>query len=324
MSRQPPALTTTLRGTKLEGAVSKRIKNHHFVPKVLQKRFRTEDNRIWYSERGTDGRFSQPELRNIEKTFRIRNYYTVLENGQPSDAIERLFYGEIDNFLGDFIPEVLGIFDADKVPRLSEASLESARTVAMEMAKRTPEFVKQYESDQEIGQSLVESVLAGLEDETDFEKRSHYLEILNDPALLRQYGRDVRVRATVKRSEKTAEALKDFKVRWAVSETHHSFILSSMMAYRIGNGGPNGLINPNMEIWLPISPKISMVLTRDKANRIPDRVVEAPFHIREVNEYAARNSSQIASHSKRLIESLTGKKAKLKLAYQPEHKLSRI
>jgi len=61
---------------------------------------------------------------------------------------------------------------------------------------------------------------------------------------------------------------------------------------------------PKMEMWMPISPKVAIVLVRDKEQKIPLRVVDCPDHIRKVNEYAMRKSIYIASHSEKLLKSL--------------------
>jgi len=96
----------------------------------------------------------------------------------------------------------------------------------------------------------------------------------------------------------------DFVPRWAVIEGKNSFILSSLIAYRIGNGGHNGLANPNMEIWMPIAPKYAIVMLQDPEGKITHRVSEPRVHVRKVNEFAVRNSSYVASHSHKLLRSL--------------------
>ena len=283
-----------------------RSKNHHFVPKVMQKPFAAQSKLIWYSTRNSEGLFGRPELKSIGKTFRIRDYYTVLNGDNRSDTIEKKFYGPIDDYLGRLLPNVFEAFDRREIPTFTSVSLDSIRKVILEIAKRTPDFIKKH-SDVETGRQIVEASVLSIPTSTESARRSQLLKDLQDPQRLKDYGRDVRVRATIRRSLKIEDALQSFSVRWAVSETRHSYILSSMMAYRIGNGGSNGFSNPNMEIWMPISPKISLVLAQDPMNSIPLMVIDTPAHIRQVNEYAVQNSEQIASHSRELLESLIGK-----------------
>ena len=272
---------------------------------MLQKPFTKNQKNIWYSQRDEDGSYSAPQYRNIASCFRINDYYTILDGDDRSDVIERHFYGKIDNYLGEMIPKVLLAFANGNVPTLSGEALNNLRQVIMQLAKRTPDFVKDH-NDVEMGLHFVKSILEEMDEQSDLIERKIYEGHLNDPAKLRDYGRDIRNRATLPNSDRINKALENLHVRWSKIETEHSYILSSMMAYRIGNGGPNGLMNPNMEIWMPVTPKIALVLIGKHHKSVPHVVTDTRDHIRKVNEYAMRNSTQIASQSKELLESLTG------------------
>lgn len=286
--------------------MAERSKHHHFVPKVLQRSFCFEGERIWYVERNSDGRFMCPEPRNIRSCFRSRNYYTVLADGKPSDLVERKFYGKIDDYLGRILPEFFASFGRNEVPTFSGRPLESLRNVIFEMIKRTPEFTKDY-NEIDIGKEIVERELISLGKGDPNPQRVQQLEgELNDQQKLLELGRTVRVRSTIQRSKQVESMLEDFVVRWAISRSKHSYVLSSKIVHRIGNGGSNGLSNPNMEIWMPISPKIAIVLLRDPESKIPLTVTDRMSSIRKLNEHAVENSQQIASHSRKLIESLVG------------------
>ena len=290
--------------------MSNRSKVHHFLPRVMQKSFCFRDNEIWYAEKKTDGKFKSPELTSTEKAFQISNYYSIRINGELSDVAETKYFGRVDNLLGSLIPDVLSSFDRGEVPVFSEDYLSLLHDLVYVMIKRTPEFPLNYK-DLNAGKEIVREAIDKLgtcyEDQVLREKLVLELE---DPVALSSYGRDVRVGAIVRPSERVKRAMSNLVVRRAVSRSKHSFILSSKIAYRIGNGGSNGLSNPNMEIWMPISPKISMVLLRDPTNSIPSIYVDTPTHIRKVNEFAAQNSGRIASKSQKLIESLTGVKSR--------------
>ena len=282
----------------------KRSRHHHIVPKALQKSFCFEGKTLWYCERGADGKFSKPAVRNIGSAFVIFDYNTVLVGGKPSDIVESQFYGKIDNYLGQLLPSLVAGFKERRVPTFSGKSLTSLQRVIFEMVKRTPDFTKKND-DIKTGREIVEAELSAL-DEGDHREgdRVRVVADLNNDVVLRQLGRHARVSATISQMPLVNDALKEFSVRWATIEGKESFILSSLMAYRIGNGGNNGLSNPDMEIWMPISPKVSLVLVRDPLNKIPLRVPEVRDHVRAVNEFAVANSNFIASHSDTLLKSL--------------------
>ncbi|MGV2103420.1 DUF4238 domain-containing protein [Rhizobium sp. 21-4511-3d] len=287
--------------------MSQRSKNHHYVPQVLQRRFAVSKQEIWHSRRGEDGLFEAPKLRLIDKTFKLRNYYTVEVDGVSSDVVERRFYGPIDDYLGKVLPEVFESFDRGVVPTFSGRALTSLQRVVLEMTKRTPDFVAAY-VDETKGREFVEELLADTSGELLDEDRVVLQKELGNAARLREYGRQIRVTATVRESDDVHEALVPFQARWVMSRGTHSYILTSRMAMRIGNGGHNGLANPDAEIWMPVSPKVCLVLVRDAGRKIPLRVDDSTANIRQFNEYAASVSREIASHSPELLESLTGKK----------------
>ncbi len=292
-----------------------RSKQHHIVPQVLQRQFAEQANKLWHSKVSLEGQCDAPRLKEIKKVFKLRNYYTVLENNELSERVEKEFYAKIDGYLGSVLPQINASFEKGSTPTFPGEELERIRRVILEMAKRTPDFTKPYE-DAEIGKEVLQSALSEIADPRTSKEGLQLLSDLNDHARLRDLGRNVRVRGTIERSERVEAALQNFSVRWALSKTNHSFILSSRMVYRIGNGGPNGLSNPNMEIWMPLGPKTALVLLRDPKNHVPMAIELESRKIREVNEYARRTSREIASGSRKLMESLTGKKA---VTWKPEN-----
>ncbi|MEC7764141.1 MAG: DUF4238 domain-containing protein [Pseudomonadota bacterium] len=286
--------------------MSSRSKRHHFVPKVLQKAFCADGDRIWYAARDATGRYSRPELRNTEKTFWERNLYTVLEDGLPSDIIEKRYFGTLDDYLGKIIPDITKHFANREAPLLTGDDLNGFREAMFVMATRTPDFISS-DDDLVTGRELVQGVLSETQGNPELENTPELRKLtreLTDDAILRAYGRNIRVRALVKPNPKIIATLKEFSLRWSIAPERHSYILSSLIAYRIGNGGSNGLGSPSMEMWMPISPKIAAVLVRDPENKIPLAVRDQRDHVREINEFAARKSRQIASDSEKLLTSL--------------------
>ncbi|WP_319568974.1 DUF4238 domain-containing protein [Cohaesibacter marisflavi] len=283
-----------------------RAVNHHIVPEVLQKQFSIngERVRVWRSKRDNAGLYPPPEKKKISKSFVTRDYNTILKGTKPSDHVEKEFYGRVDDFLGRWLPEVENILQNRSVPAFNPGALVSVREMVKVMLMRTPDFAN-LSSDIEIGKDVVESsILARTHQGPESQSASDLLSILDDKKQLAAIGRDIRVRGTVCGNKKISAVLSEFFPHWAVSSTNHSFILSSRMVYRVGNGGSNGLLNPNMEIWFPISPKIALVLTRNINSNIPLICSEPPEHIRQVNLYAVKSSYEVASHSEKLLSSL--------------------
>lgn len=289
-----------------------RIKNHHFLPKSLQKHFTINNNEqnIWYADKSiSTGQFKRPELRNIESVFRIKDLYTISKSGKLSDIVERTHYGPIDDALGKILPEIKSVLNKGGVPKFSDSSLTALRRIVIEMFKRTPEFGFDEEPDKVgsrvITEILDENIESLTEQEIVFLKSE-----LNNNKRVKALGREIITRAKINKMNLVDGVLDRYSIRWVETDPKHSFILSSLCCYRIGNGGSNGLGNINAEVWMPISPRYCMVMVQDPYGKVPLRLPIDTRKIREVNEFAARHSNSIASHSQELIESLTGQKAR--------------
>lgn len=292
---------------------NRRSIKHHYIPKVIQKNFTTEagGSKIWYSSRKDGyGKYSHPELRNISSTFQERNLYTTSGESGPSDIIERKFYGPLDSALGTLVPKLLSQLSDGIVPEFSGDALKDIRAIIFDMIKRTPDFTRSY-SDEDVAKAGIEDLLrndGNIFTQSDVEDMKLSLK---NPAYLKALGRDAVSRARIKPLSKVSETLNQFSIRWAAINSKHSFVLPSMGGYRIGNGDHNGLANEKVEIWMPISPKYCMIMMRDPYRKVPLLNHISASKIREINEYAIKNGRAIASHSRPLIESLTGMKVKI-------------
>ena len=73
--------------------------------------------------------------------------------------------------------------------------------------------------------------------------------------------------------------------------------------YRISNGTADRLGSENVEIWFPISPRYCLVLHALKNS--PNSIITWPQRkVREVNEFIARESLEVGSHSNKLLRSV--------------------
>ena len=289
----------------------KRSRKHHYVPMALQRHFSENKKNIWYSEIDEYGEYLDPKYRNIESTFRGFDFYTVLDKeGNPTDLVEKQFYGAIDDYLGALLKEIHAGFDSGDTPVFEGEQLISLHHLVLNLASRTPYMSDgKVFDDIEIGRTFAQDVLAALELRApDHPEIGRFQSMLRDQRLLNLHGKDIRVRGQALPKNGAIEALSDFVVRWAISCGKHSFVLQGSVIYRIGNGGPNGLSNPNCEWWMPISPKRALILVRDPGNRFPLVYKISRDHIREINESSVHNRRELASPSRELLKSITQRK----------------
>lgn len=282
----------------------RRSRTHHYIPKGLQKNFCFEGKRIWYSEKESTGKYSKPEVRNIDSTFQKKDYYTVRDKGKPSDVVEKNFYSKLDDFLAKLVESVLVSFEDGIIPTFDSEGEKIVARALFYCVKRNPDFSSRFD-DHQIGLQVTEEMLDAV---SEWDGSHELIESLNrrkeNRIDLRSIGRDIRVRAQLQSSDKLEAELDTLNVRWAVSEGSHSFILCSNLVYRIGNGGPNGLSNPDFEMWLPISPKKALVLMRVRSRDVPLVVKIDRDHMRKINLYGVDESHCIASHDQKLLQSL--------------------
>lgn len=201
------------------------------------------------------------------------------------------------------IPFVLRGLEEGRYTSFAGEEHSNFMRVLYALMKRTPRF-SPLEPDSDIGRDVVAKIIAEMQSADIPLKEIERQEAdLRDPKKLRAIGRTIRVSAQTSNSDAVHELLKRFSVRYVFAEKS-SFVLSDLMVYRIGNGGSNGIGNPNVELWLPLSPKFAMVLLRDDEGMIPLISGIGRQKMREINSFAVRNGSQVGSNSYELLASL--------------------
>jgi hypothetical protein len=147
---------------------AKRSRHHHYVPKALQRCFSENRKNIWYSAIGENGKYLSPEWRNIDSTFKAFDFYTVLDSeGKPTDAVEKNFYGIIDDHLGTLLQEVHDRFDRGKTPIFKGEQLTSLHHLVLNLASRTPHLgAGNAFDDVEIGRTFASDMISVLESQS--------------------------------------------------------------------------------------------------------------------------------------------------------------
>lgn len=272
------------------------------MPKSLLKHFTDESGKLWYATRpSTKDSFGPVVQRTPEGSFWRRNFFTTLdEANRPSDSVERNFYGAVDNHIGKLIPEVKEILASGRFPIFSNSALDAFRHLIIALYKRSIDTVADFD-EKDVGSEVIESISRDATSQLGI-SRSELISQLNLPNPV-AIGRDVRVGAQILYPGDLIDALEGSNVSVIEAEGRSSFIIGSRMVYRIANGTTDKIGSVNVEIWLPITPKFSLVL--HKIPRYPRAVIVWPkSKVREVNDYICRSCLEVASHSELLIRSL--------------------
>ena len=279
----------------------KRSKRHHHNPIVLQKPFQSKPGKIWYAEKNKDGRFFVFEERNHESAFWERNYNTTIEDGRPSDRLETGFWGAVDDHLGKLVPKIDDALENSTIPLFSGEPLDSLYNLFAALMMRSPDILPDYDA-AEMGREVANQTIE-LSTELSEKERT----FLNSSDRMVQNGRHIIAMSRVAEPTRVLAALREYEVRFVRSEARSAFILGSRLVYRIGNGGNTHLDNPNTELWLPISPRSTVVLVKSRPET-PHCVEFSRAKVRKFNEYVCRSSSKVGSHSYKLLRSLTRSK----------------
>lgn len=283
-----------------------RSKRHHYVPQGLQKYFCNDDGKIWFAKRTSlTKQFSGLEARNTSSAFQQRNFYTVLSDlDQPSDEVEREFYGVVDDQVGKTIAEVVPIVSQGFAPRFRDQALESFKNLVIALYQRSVDLTQNHD-ELEIGQSIINNSVEDVSEKFGL-SQDEAIKELNFPDA-KQLGRDIRVRAQTVRPDLVLAALDAYQVATIVAEGKSSFVLGSRMVYRISNGTKDPLGSKNVELWFPITPKYCLIL--HALGEIALKPVVWPSNkVREINEYIVERCNEVGSHSDKLLLSLLNRK----------------
>lgn len=277
-------------------------KRHHYVPQCLIRNFCDESGRVWFSERDERGLYKCPEQRNTKSVFYENYYYSIEVRGRPSDYIEKSYYQKIDDRLAILIGRVLDCERRGCIDLL-RGEVRELSWIVYALLVRNPNFIAKFvECEISTGREIVERALR----HSNLEENQRFFaeKLLSSRQELKKLGRTARVSAQVSPPSEVAPYLDALSAKIVRCSGRHSFIISDFPVYRIGNGGANGLRNINSEMWLPISPKVALVLLNESVSAVPDFNVLDRDRVREINVFAVRNSAGVASHSRQLISSL--------------------
>lgn len=283
-----------------------RSKDHHYIPQAVQKAFAVEGTQqnIWFSKRDSrSGLFRKPQLRNVESTFFERNLYTITVDDKRSDIIERKYYGAIDDFLGKLLPEVLSALNRGYVPTLGDETERHLRLVVMEMLKRTPHAFEGVDMDEQIERMFLSMNSDNIPQELIAELKKEF----SDPRQRESFIKEIAAKGRTGPNPKIAGELDNFTIKWAATDGKHAFILSSRYCYMVGSGDVPALSRERVEVWMPISPRYCLVMLRKSVRGVADVTMIDSDKVRNFNLHAARTSTSIGSHSRKLVESIASK-----------------
>jgi len=272
-------------------------RRHHFVPRMLQKRFVDPHGWLHAYNRNRPG-LKIYKTKPLNLFVQGQLYSEIGEDGRRRPITERKL-GVLEHSADGVISKIIAAARAGRPPQLDALELDVWYLFLTLQWKRVPDLRDSPESTG-MAEEVFRSVLA--------DARAKY------PHLCDQINRmeepDIRTRmihnsrlSSLSVSEDVLDALRSRGMAVLRSvRANKQFVLASRPVVKLTHPGKTDLRHPECETWLAIAPDIAVGLGkgRDKISLHS----ATPDNVRHLNLAAAGQSTTIASASEALIRSL--------------------
>lgn len=121
--------------------MSKISGDHHYVPKAILKNFCFSGKSVFYLRK--NGRTKDIEPRNINSIFSRRHYNTfVRSDGQRTDALEKFFANEFDNYIVGWVAQFEEAIRTGILRFHSDHNRRRFIQIFFNHTKRSPDFIE--------------------------------------------------------------------------------------------------------------------------------------------------------------------------------------
>lgn len=272
-------------------------KKHHFVPRMLLRRFADSEERFFHYTR------HRQEICQVHiSTVFCRNHLYAMPpvEGERDVTLEKRF-AEIEDVMSTLFDLLVPAVMEEKYPRLRDAEREALGLFLYQQWRRVPDFHEEVMGMAGCVAAIREAISQFEADIRPItaEERTRFL----SSEATKRFQQSARVRSFASASRATVQTLLEKGLFFGLAPARKSFIIASHPVLKvIPHGAPNALSDPMVEAWLPIHPRIVMAFAGTPAQQgivqIPER------EVRRYNLAVARRSTEFASTSRDLVESV--------------------
>lgn len=270
-------------------------KRHHYVPRMMQKRFVNEKGRLHCIRRE---RLDKPFEVGPNQLFVETNSFSMIDKHNSKDLALEKYYSELENDLDPIFQQM-----CDAAQPANQLSFESGVKEAIaefvyNQLRRSPDYHRRIASDLVVQGALHETVTKLV---ADFPAKAAEIERILDEKHLPMLIHNVRVGSLRLRPGKVLSVLQRMSICvLSIKKAKKSFVLGSIPVVKVGS---NALEHKNCEIWMPISARVAVgfVWGTPHQNCVVGLDTE---EIRRLNLAIARQSSALAAASPELVKSL--------------------
>ena len=274
-------------------------KRHHFVPRVLLKRFVDNNGWLHYFSKLE----SPPRVRpsRIEKVFREGHLYSEISlDGQIDPAVEHEL-GQIEAIIDPILKKFVEAAESDRLPGLTPFERLAWDFFFVVQWRRVPDLKNTVATDSEA--HIMHSEI--LEDmRRRYPSRIHEIEKLAEPSVAKNLIRNSRVRGVAEVSQRVMDAMASRGVALLrIDAANKALVVGSRPVVQLAFKDGLSLMDEPTEMWLPISSKLAIGVGK---RNTPETLYYLRDHsaIRHLNIAIARQSSAFASHSAHLTASI--------------------
>jgi hypothetical protein len=272
-------------------------KRHHFVPRMLQKRFVDEDGYL-YAHNRERPTFNIYRAR-PENLFVQSHLYSEIEvDGKRQPRTERRI-SNLENAADRIIEYIINSIHSGKLPTLSDKHLDIWYHFFVLQWRRVPDLSNSPEN-KAIGEEVFSEIIADAR--IQFPQFGSQIDQMGEPSNRARLIHNSRL-ASLGMSAIVLEALRTRGLAIAkIYNPRKKFILSSRPVIKLTEPGKAEITHPECQTWLPVAPDIALGLGRGPGTISLHAISEA--EVRYLNLATARQSQTIASSSYALIRSI--------------------
>lgn len=291
--------------SKLKAMVARQpqARRHHYVPKVLLKRFVDSDKWLHFYDK------NQPEIgvrpTRIENAFVQSHIYSEIDDSGAKDPKLESEFSKIEDKIEPILSKALAAIRLDQTPQLCREKQALLREFLILQWKRVPDLRRSVATDEEM-RTQRQQVLAELRER--FPERAGEIDALSDPTKEALDIRNVRVRSLRDRSPRVVQVLKQRGLAFIrIRVPGKAFIIASRPVAQLAFRDGKTLADAKTEMWLPVASDAALGVGNG-IDEVSLYFLDSEQPVRLLNLAMASQSTAFASRSARLTASLASRR----------------
>jgi Protein of unknown function (DUF4238) len=271
-------------------------KQHHYVPKLIQRRFVGPSGQLYFVRR------DNPVIKvsNPTDLFKQNHLYSKTSADWVKDPSLELFYADLEGKAGSIISDLISHARRNIHANLSETDRQILIKFIYHMWKRTPEELDRIfpvNSDEE----AIYTVDRAMRDMNRQLSDEEFIELLV-PGNARRILKNGCIEMLRRDSPDVMQVMAELDIRLVVIPPDGgAFVIGSNPVLPINLRRSAPIVSSRIEVWIPLAREVALCFCD---RRQPGVVVASQPIVRKVNELIASRSSILASHSDALLCSL--------------------